>query len=40
MMKCANYCTVTFATYLHVALLHSLHILYSLTVEKHWNGRT
>jgi len=31
MMKCANDCTVTFATYLHLALLHSLHILHSLT---------
>ena len=31
MMKCANYCTVTFDTYLHLALVHSLHILYSLT---------
>jgi hypothetical protein len=30
-MKCANYCTVTFATYLHLALLHYLHVLYPLT---------
>jgi hypothetical protein len=29
-MKCANYCTVTFIAYLHLALLHHLHVLYTL----------